>query len=579
MPFSFADAWRFRETVAVTVNTSTVGCRIAQLHGRWIRKTGFQSTGFKMSRWLFSILVITAWLVGSSQTMAQDPCVQYQLVPRTIYEQKKVTTYREVMETQYQTQRTTSYKPVWTTERRENRYSVLKPVTETSFREERYTVLKPVTETGFREETFEETTWETITEMREEQVVEEKPIVETSFREEQVRVSKPVVETMMQEQNVTVYRPTTVNETQYVPGTTAVNSFNLAMTPGSTRLQWLQPGFRFDPVTGQNVWQRAGLHWVQSPATAYYVPQTTLMPTVTPQTVQRTSLVPETVVRKEPVQVTRYVDEIITRKVPVETRRTERQIITRKVPVQVQKPVKRLVTKRIPIERVTYERQEMVRKVPVTEQRFETVERVDYEDVQVCRWQEVESEVQVPLVVTRRIPVETTMSVPRTVMMRVPVDAFGNPIQLPNYFPAETTYSAPIGESAVISSRPLSSGSPASEDPVRVETARPAVEWKAVPGTARDVFNETQLKPETDLQKVTPRDNEHLGTVERAGDGSSSPAAADTRPALSEAGTSNAEKSGPENSEMEKQDGPTLDPPAQPSTDSSHSKPDDPVDN
>ena len=322
------------------------------------------------------------------------------------------------------------------------------------------------------------------------------------------------------------------------------------------------------------------------------VPQTSVVPTLTPQTVQRTELVPQTYVKKEPVQVTRYVDEITTRKVPVETRRTERKITTRKVPVQVQKPVKRYITKKIPVERVRYERQEMVRKVPVTRQRIETVERVEQYDVQVCRWEQVERDVQVPKVVTRRIPVETTRMVPRTVLMRVPVDVYGNPVQTPRYeaYPSVASYSPTYTSQrpVVISEKSLMEDDsfarrevttePLTEE--RVQSSRPRVEVKEVPGSSRIVFPETELTEETDLVDVTHKpeadlNKEFIGQIKRAEDADETEAqaeVADQQPTLQDTP-----------SKLERRDRPSvpmpnLDPPSEPNVESENDKPTDPLD-
>ena len=71
-----------------------------------------------MNRLLLLSILTGAILVSVSfradSVSAQDACVQYQVIPRTIYEAQKVTDYREVMETQYKTERTTSWKPVYT---------------------------------------------------------------------------------------------------------------------------------------------------------------------------------------------------------------------------------------------------------------------------------------------------------------------------------------------------------------------------------------------------------------------------------------------------------------------------------
>ena len=471
---------------------------------------------FEMFKALISCLVIAGFLTTGYQSSAQQTCVRYQLVPRTVFETQKVTAMKEVMETQFETQRTTSWKPVWVTEQRERRYEVLKPVMETTYRDETYTVLKPVRETGFREQSFEETTWETTTEMRDEQIVQDKPVVETSFREEQIMVRKPVTEQMMKVENVTVLRPVTSNETQLVPGSTLVGSWGVATQSPQTRLRWLPRTNEFNPFTGQSVFRRGGFHWVRDPGGALLVLQASVVPTLTPQSVQRTTLVPETVVRKEPVEVTRYVDELTTRKVPVQSYRTERTVTTRKVPVQVQKPVTRIVTKRTPVERVTYQKQEMVRRVPTTTQSFQRVERVEPYEVQVCRWEQVEQDVRVPRTVTRRVPVETTQLVPRTVMVWAPVDAFGRIVQtapvnnsIVNLRPIDQRSTVlaqrpAVNEERLVYDGPRTNGQNRLSD--RVEVRRPAVQIREIPGSDRVVFPESETVPrEEGLQPITAK--------------------------------------------------------------------------
>jgi hypothetical protein len=529
---------------------------------RFSKKGFLEKTMFKLS--LVS-LCATIVMLHVPSAAAQGPCVQYRLMPRTIYETQKVTTWRDVQETQYRSETTKAYKPVWTTEQRENRYTVLKPVEETSWREERYTVLKPVVKTSYREQLYEETSWETTTEMHDQQVVEQVPVYETSYRDEQVIVRKPVTETQMQTENVTVYKPVTTLETQYVPGTSAVTQWTVGQAPATTNLQWLRPGYNFDATTGQYVWQRRGLHWVNSPGAAYYAPQTSLVPTMTPQTVQKTALVPETWVQQKPVTVTNYVDEVTSRKVPVQTYKLEQRVTTRKVPVEVQKPVKRYISKKIPFEETEYERQEVVRKVPVVTQRFEREERVEPVEVQVCRWEAVETQQQIPTVVTRRVAVESTQLVPRTVMMQVPVDMYGNPLQVatvpaavPQYYAAQPTV--------------------ASDEPQRVYMGRPDTVLREVPANESVEFPETRLKPMTTL---VPIDRLPDGAVKSVDEGEPTPAnssegaveAADQQPSL-EGNESGAAESG-ENQATPSV--PAIDGPDRPRGDNDADKPKSPV--
>jgi hypothetical protein len=162
-----------------------------------------------------------------------------------------------------------------------------------------------------------------------------------------------------------------------------------------TRLTWQWGACAADPVTGQPVYQRAGLYWVQTPRTECEV-QKVWCPNVVAQQVAQTTYVPQTVTQQVPMQVCKYVPEQVCRKVPVQ--------------------VCRMVT------------EQFVRKVPVTTCRMVYEERVDRVPYQVCRMVAEQGVVQVPRCVEKRIPVTYTCNVPRLVCYRVPLDACGEPI-------------------------------------------------------------------------------------------------------------------------------------------------------
>ena len=88
-----------------------------------------------------AMIVISCMLSGAVN--ADDACVTYRLVYKTVYDEVKVTSYRLQHETVYDQQKVTTYRPQWTTETRERRYRVAKPIVETEFREEKYQVLRP----------------------------------------------------------------------------------------------------------------------------------------------------------------------------------------------------------------------------------------------------------------------------------------------------------------------------------------------------------------------------------------------------------------------------------------------------
>jgi hypothetical protein len=300
------------------------------------------------------------------------------------------------------------------------------------------------------------------------------------------------------------------------------------------------------------------------------------LPTVTPQVVQKTTLVPETQVVQKPVTVTRYVDEVTTRKVPVETYRTEKRVTTRKVPVEVRRPVTKQVVRKVPVEQIEYESQEVVRQVPVVTQRFERVEKVEPYQVQVCRWEPVETERQTPTVVTRRVPVETVRMVPRTVMMNVPVDMFGNPV------PGMAAIPVPYVSSPVTQLPPVYESYPVADSvvsPQRIYTARPDTlirepASQSVPETP--VKAETELVPtesKPDSGAATPAADDKSGQPS-TGDGDARPAAADQKPSLELPGgdTSKAGESGSDSAL------PALEGPARPGVEESTNRPRQPID-
>ncbi len=290
-------------------------------------------------------------------------CQTYRIVYKTVCEPRQVTAYRIEHETIYEQRQVTSYKPVWETAVREKRYTVAKPVYETSVREETYTVQRPVYETAEREETY--------------------------------TVMKPVYETAYRTQYRTVRRPVTTYQTRYVDQ--GCYSEQTVLKPGlpRSRLRWLPATRAVDPATGQTVYRRAGLYWVQTPRGRYEV-QRVWHPNVVAQQVQQTSYVPETVVEKVPYQVCRYVPETVVRKVPVR--------------------VCRMVT------------EQRVRKVPVRTCRMVHEERVEKVPYQVCRMVAERKTINVPRVVEKRVPVTYTYYVSRVICYRVPLDPCGQPV-------------------------------------------------------------------------------------------------------------------------------------------------------
>ena len=82
------------------------------------------------------IAILAAGSLLASNAAAQQNCVQYHLVPRTVYEKKPVTRYRTVNETLYETKRVTESVPVYSTEKRERVTVSYEPETTTKMQDE-----------------------------------------------------------------------------------------------------------------------------------------------------------------------------------------------------------------------------------------------------------------------------------------------------------------------------------------------------------------------------------------------------------------------------------------------------------
>ena len=468
-----------------------------------------------------SLIAVTVFVSAlSTPTSAQDVCVQYHLVPRTVYEKRQVTRYRWTDETSYEVQQVTDQVPVYSTEKREKVTVTYEPHTTTTMQDEYYDVVRPVTETKYRERTWQETEYETVTEMRDQDYVVEKPVTETQYKTERVLVRKPVRKTEMRTEDVTTYRPVQTLETQYVPSASISNQ--LVEAPGSnrSRLDWLNRGYYWDAQQGQYVFRRGGLHWT-NPGTVL-MNQPTVTYGLTPQQRSRTTYVPETTRRQKPVEVIEYDEHIEVRRVPVEVQRTERRIETRKVPVEVQRPITRTKTERVPYSETRMERVTKVRRVPIEKTELRRVEKVEPYDKLTARWVEKTREVRVPKTVRRRVPYTETVMVPRTVWMKVPVDVFGNVIGNPipietrpaDVAPAirETSRRVPTESAPSVLERTLQETSGRSEPtPIqRIEYDRPARQVTPANQDADDsiVFPATVPdpdNPETSLVQVTRR--------------------------------------------------------------------------
>lgn len=357
-----------------------------------------------------------------------QPTRTYRLTPQTVVEPKEVTIYKPVEETSVQTRQVTELKPVVRTETRERRSTVLKPVVETEMKTERYSVFEPITETTYETRKREVVEWVEETHFREEQIVVPKTITETQYQDRQTVVRKPVVETQYRQTPVTSYVPVTQYRPQVVDQGAVMNQ--LVVQPGydRNRLQFLPRTTYTDPVTQQQVYRRPGLYWTNQgqPATASLVP--TYVPNYQVTQVPQTTLIPQTTVQTEPVQVTRYVDEVVTEKVPVTVQSVQNEVITQRVPYTVKKPVTRIVEETVPVQRTYQQEKVLERQVPVQRTVMQRVEIVEPYDVQIREMVPETRTEEVPVTQRRLMPTKELRNVPRTVWMREELDLWGRPI-------------------------------------------------------------------------------------------------------------------------------------------------------
>lgn len=462
-------------------------------------------------------------LHAQSGSFNPDEVAGYRFVERTVRVKEPVTVSKWVEETQFETRTETEYRHVTQTEQRERRTVVRKPVTRTVMREERVTTRKPVTETRFQEREVEETSFDFVTEMREEQVVVQRPVIETQFRDEQVTVRQRVTQDLIEVSNQTVFRPQTVNQTVLSPMQVPV------VTTSPHRLQWLPPGNTVDPMTGQSVFRRRGLHWVQTPTIST---QTALMPT----TVQTNTLVPETIQTRRPVEISRFEDRIETRRVPVEVQRMVTETSTRQVPVTVKRPVVRRSVERVPVTETRFVDVEEVRRVPVEETVFEDVVEIEPFEETVSRWVPVTREVEVPRTVRRRVEYEEEREVEKRIWVRIPVDRNGNALSVGEpVTEEEMRRSLPHSVGFGSTTRSESRSEPRFESTFRT---RPLDEDRPRSILVMETEPPTASNPGTEMQPLRPdvdRDFE--------GEDRDTPSAADRAPTLNENGSDENDRS------------------------------------
>ncbi|MHC4181024.1 MAG: hypothetical protein ACYSWU_26290, partial [Planctomycetota bacterium] len=245
--------------------------------------------------------------------------------------------------------------------------------------------------------------------------------------EERYTVRRPVYETAYRTECQTVMRPVTTCRTEYVDQGCYAEQMVFKPSLPATRLRWVPGSCTVDPVTGATVYQRPGLHWVQTPRGRYEV-RRVWQPNVVARQVPQTTYVPQTVSRQVPVQVCRYQEEQVCRKVPYQVCRIVREEHVRKIPYTVCRQVVERVERQVPVKVCRMVTEEHVRQIPVTTCRTVCEERVEKVPYRVCRMEAVQETVRVPRCVEKRIPISYTCRIPRVVCCRVPVDPCGVPL-------------------------------------------------------------------------------------------------------------------------------------------------------
>jgi hypothetical protein len=357
----------------------------------------------------------------SSPVRAQSYCEfgDYNIVYKTVYERQPVTRYKLVVETVYEEREVTVRRPEWTVETQTRKVFTRKPVTEQSTRIRKRTVMKPVWETRYRTQERQEIHYDTEESERIEYRTILRPVIERHDVERHYTVQKPVTETVTKYERVLTYRPHVDYRTEIVDRGEHV--YDLVRQPGkvSHRLKWLPSGYYCDPATKQQVWRRAGLHWVPQQAADQVKVQRRYVPNLIEKQVPVHSWRPEVVTLETPVATTRYVDEQIVERVPVTVQRMVRVEQMRRVPVTVRKPVVETIVEKIPYRVLRWEPQEIVDEIPITTRRYVLEEYEEQVSVRVCRMVTETKKIQVPHTVRRWVKYESTRLVPRRVMQRV----------------------------------------------------------------------------------------------------------------------------------------------------------------
>ena len=377
-----------------------------------------------MSLRIFSVaclFVITSVPLTEHVSAQTNGPITYKEYDQTFYREEPVKAWKWVEQEVMETSQKSRWVQEYDTQKLERTSVCYRPVEKTSERIENYKELEPVTVTKYREKKTEETSYETAVEMREETVVVKKPVIETQMREKEFTVREKVTEDSFEFKPITTLKPVAVPETTLVPTDVVVPGV-IGTRP---RIKWLRPGNYVDPVTGLSVYRRRGLHWTNPTAAAAVVPA------LVPQTSSRIAYMPETTMKKEPIEISRYVDRVETRKVPVEVERMRETYETRKVPVEVRRPKTTVRVEKIPYQETTYREVQKTRKVPVVEKTMQKVETIEPYERTTARWVEKVEEVETPKTVRKKIEYTAMKKKPYTVRMRVAVDCFGNAVGEP----------------------------------------------------------------------------------------------------------------------------------------------------
>ena len=372
-----------------------------------------------ITKFLLPCAMLLAVAIPATAQQKPDGCVEWKTYTDIVWVEQDVPENRTITETAYETKEVTKSRPRWISEERERTITEKKPVEQTSEKVVTRTVRKPVTTTKTRIKTRVVESYEDVTEMREETYTVKKPVTETVYEKTQVRVRKPVTRRSVEKQEVTVYRPKQSTQTTMVPGTLLVPG----QTSSRPRARWLQRGYYSDPYSGQPVWRRSGLHWVDEPQYGQNA-----VPVVVPQQQSSVTLVPETIVSEKPVETTTYVDEFETREVPVEVERMVEETRSRKVPHTVRIPKRKVIEEEIPYTETTYVDETITETVPYTETIMKTVTRKEpYTQIRET-WQDYTETVRVPKTTTRKVTYVSKYRVPYLVEVQIPIDANGKSV-------------------------------------------------------------------------------------------------------------------------------------------------------